>query len=226
MLQRKTLVRPLMKLCFGAVLLVLFLALVVEATGRIRAQDQGSATASALSRVRYLGSVGQFLDYMGQPIATYQAYGPAPRRDLTETGPVSLAFVQEFGVKELMGWRQPGRLDTNPERAENVFLSSGTRCVFYDFVADFGWAGAYVVVTVLVIISQAAFSLARTSGTLVRAAPLVMMLMFWGYSHQLSLLMYNTPKWLFLSFGLWDLAAFLYSGRHRFRAERRHADPA
>ena len=171
----------------------------------MREEQQGAPQSTTLAQVPYLGMISVFVDYMGGPIATYQSYGPAPRRDLSETGSVALAGLQEFGISYLAGWHAPGKLDTNPERAQPwLRFSSGTRCAFYDFVADFGFAGALVVVTLLVLVSHLLFSFTPEPRTIVRSAPLVMMLMFWGYSHQLSLLMYSSFRWLLISFALWD----------------------
>src|ERR1051326_3353166 len=130
--------------------LVAVLSIVSEVTGRMREEQQGAPQSTTLAQVPYLGMISVFVDYMGGPIATYQSYGPAPRRDLSETGSVALAGLQEFGISYLAGWHAPGKLDTNPERAQPwLRFSSGTRCAFYDFVADFGFAGALVVVTLL-----------------------------------------------------------------------------
>jgi hypothetical protein len=182
----------------------------------MREEQQGSSRPSTFGDVPFLGLVSVFVDYMGGPIATYQAYGPAARRDLSETGSVSLAGLQEFGIAYLAGWRSPERLDTNPERAKPWLpLFSGTRCVFYDLVADFGVAGAMLAVTLLVLFSQTLFSLTTEPKMILPSAPLVMMLMFWGYSHQLSLLMYSSPKWLFISFGVWDLVHHCFHGRRQ-----------
>jgi hypothetical protein len=217
--KRRPLSRTLRKAVVGAMLLLMALAAVTEVTGRIRAEQQGRD--SAVNSIPYLGIVSEFADYMGQPIATYQAFGPAPRRDLSETGPVSLAAIQGFGVRYLVGWRRPGKLDTNPERAKGWLpLSSGTRCVFYDFVADFGYSGALIAVAALIFLSQMFFSLYRGSKMILGSSPLVMMLMFWGYSHQLSLLMFDGPTWLIISFGLWDLAYIAVPHQ-----SRRHSRP-
>jgi hypothetical protein len=202
----RPLLRTLTKTAIVALSLVVVLAVVAEVTGRMRAEQLGAPQSSSFAGVPYLGMVSVFVHYMAGSIATYQAYGPAPRRDLSKTGPVSLAAIQGLGVGYVMGWRMPRKFDTNPERAKPWLpLFSGARCVFYDFVADFGFAHAMIVVTVLVLLSQILFSLTREPRMILSAAPLVMMLMFWGYSHQFSLLMYNPLTWLIISFGLWDL---------------------
>lgn len=213
---KKQTLRIYLRLLGGVIIVLVVLAGLVELTGRIRAEEQGHSV-SPFATVAYLSVVGQFVDYMGATISTYQSYGPAQRRDLTETGPVTFGALHDFGVGYLAGWRRPQVLDTNPERtfaSRGLQLASGTRCVFYDLVADFGFGGGLFGVSVLVILSQMAFSwsVRRAGGALISMAPLAMCLMFWGYSHQFSLLMHDTAKWLAVSFGLWDIV-YLFSRR-------------
>lgn len=193
-------------------------ALFVGLTGLSRAKQQGTE-ASSFDDVWYLAPVGQMISYVGLTIATHQAYGQPVRRDLSETGPVSLAGFQYFGLRFLTGWRPVNAEDTNPERllaASGQELASGTRNVFYDLQADFGFAGAFFVIAILIGVSQLLFSRTRYLGRphILRAAPLVMGIMFWGYSHQFSLLMHNTFFWLVISFGLWGGGESLHT---RFR---------
>jgi hypothetical protein len=204
--------RLLWKVILGATLLcgiVSAFAFVIDTTGRIRAQNQGSQE-SKLSSIPGIGWGGQFFEYMGGPIATFQSYGAPRQRDLSDTGPVTFAAVQDLGVGYLFGWRRPDYLDTNPERAfagTGFRLANGTRNIFYDMEADFGYNGEFVALFVLIAVSQIGFMTAanRRGIGLFGIAPLTMLLMFWGYSHQLSLLMSPMARWLFFSFGVWDL---------------------
>lgn len=205
------------KLVFVFFLIVLTFSLFVGLSGLSRAKQQGIGSSS-FDEIWYLAPVGQFISYMGLSIATHQAYGEPIQRDLSETGPVSLAGLQDFGLRYITGWRPVTVDDTNPERAlasSGLDLASGTRNVFYDFQADFGFAGAVIASLVLVFISHFLFihSQFLKGNRLAVASPMAIMIMFWGYSHQFSLLMFNTFFWLALSCLLWDVALRL----HRWR---------
>ena len=197
---------------------VIFLfSLFVGLTGLSRAKQQGAA-ASSFDDIWYLAPVGQLISYTGLTLATHQAYGEPVARDLRETGPISLAGFQYFGLRFITGWRHLTIDDTNPERAlaaSGLDLASGTRNVFYDFQADFGFFGAALVSLTLVIVSHLLFIRSRflASHKLLAATPLAMMIMFWGYSHQFSLFMFNTFFWLFVSCALWDITLRLYKKR-------------
>lgn len=202
--------KRLIKLISTILLIVVFFSLFVGLTGLSRAKQQG-AEASSFDDVWYLAPIGQLISYTGLTLATHQAYGEPVARDLTETGPVSIAGLQYFGLRYITGWRYLTVDDTNPERAlaaSGQELASGTRNVFYDFQADFGFFGAAVVCVVFVLISHFLFLKTRflAGRRLVAATPLAMMIMFWGYSHQFSLLMFNTFYWLFVSCVLWDIS--------------------
>lgn len=201
--------KRLIKLISTVFLIVVLFSLFVGLTGLSRAKQQG-AEASSFDDVWYLAPVGQLISYTGLTLATHQAYGEPVARDLTETGPVSLAGLQYFGLRYITGWRYLTVDDTNPERAlaaSGQELASGTRNVFYDFQADFGFFGAAAVSVLLVFVSHFLFLKTRflAGHRLVLATPLAMMIMFWGYSHQFSLLMFNTFYWLFVSCVLWDI---------------------
>jgi hypothetical protein len=188
-------------------------AFVINVTGSIRARDNG-LQESKLAGLGGIGWGGQFFEYMGQPIATFQAYGDPMRRDLSETGPVTFSALHDFGIGWLFGWRRPGTLDTNPERAlvgTSFAFATGTRNIFYDFEADFGFGGELAVLVLLVALSQISFSVfVRGNETaLTGFIPLTSLLMFWGYSHQFSLYIYGDLKWQVLAFVLWDLAVYL-----------------
>lgn len=194
--------------------IALLFALFVGLTGLSRAKQQG-AEASSFDSIWYLAPVGQLISYTGLTLATHQAYGEPAPRDLSDTGPVSLAGFQYFGLRVLTGWRPLTVDDTNPERAlaaSGLDLASGTRNVFYDFQADFGFEGAIGVSLIFALISHSLFlkSSFLGSGYLLRAAPLAMTIMFWGYSHQFSLLMFNTFFWLVVSCALWDVAVLFF----------------
>jgi len=202
----------------GMVFFVVF-ALFIGITGLSRAKQQG-ATASAFDEIWYIAPVGQLVSYMGLTIATHQAYGDPQRRDLSKTGPVSLAGLQDFGIRYIMGWKPLTVEDTNPERflaGSGQVLASATRDVFYDLQADFGFTGAILAVILLVLISCVLFDYTRHIGydRIIKLAPLVMMIMFWGYSHQFSLLMHNTLFWLILSFSVWDVFRMFVLDRER-----------
>lgn len=209
--------KRLIKLISTILLVVVFFSLFVGLTGLSRAKQQGGE-ASSFDNVWYLAPIGQLISYTGLTLATHQAYGEPLARDLTETGPVSIAGLQYFGLRYITGWRYLTVDDTNPERAlaaSGQELASGTRNVFYDFQADFGFIGAAVVCVVFVLISHFLFLKTRflAGGRLVAATPLAMMIMFWGYSHQFSLLMFNTFYWLFVSCVLWDISLRLIKKR-------------
>jgi uncharacterized membrane protein YdcZ (DUF606 family) len=186
------------------------LVLVLNVAGSIRAQDQGNSE-SKLNSLEYIGWGGQFFEYMGTTIETYQAYGAPVRRDLSDTGPVTFAGpLRNLGAGWIFGWRNIDYLDTNPERAlagTGFPLAASTRCVFYDLEADFGFYGELVALTILVALSQIAFlgTVSRSGISLIGFAALTCLLMFWGYSHQLSLFMSNQAKWTFISFALGDI---------------------
>lgn len=207
-------VQRLRRAITNGLLIGLLLSGFVGITGMSRARQQGGH-ASAFDSVWYLAPVGQFIDYMGMTIATHQAYGEPKRRDLSETGPVSLAGFQQLGFSYLTGWRQPVAADTNPERAlaaSGLPLASGTRDAYYDLQADFGYTGAIVVVLILVIVSHCLFLLHVRHAyriSMLSIAPLAMILMFWGYSHQLSLFMFGSFKWLIISAVAWDFICLL-----------------
>lgn len=202
--------KRLIKLTSIALLIVFVFSLFVGLTGLSRAKQQGS-TASSFDDIWYLAPIGQLISYTGLTLATHQAYGEPDTRDLTETGPVSIAGLQYFGLRYITGWRYLTVDDTNPERAlapSGQELASGTRNVFYDFQADFGLFGAGVACVVFALISHLLFLKTRFLGgyRLMAATPLAMMIMFWGYSHQFSLLMFNTFFWLVISCALWDVS--------------------
>jgi hypothetical protein len=123
-----------------------------------------------------------------------------------------LAGFQDFGLKSLMGWRAITADDTNPERelASSGFpLAFGTRNLFYDLTADFGYDGALACSIIMALISHIMFLLKtkqKIFGSMLYTAPFGMMLMFWLYSPQFSLLMFNTLYWLMLSSFLWDMS--------------------
>lgn len=202
----------------GMALFIIF-AIFIGVTGLSRAKQQGAA-ASAFDEIWYIAPVGQLVSYMGLTIATHQAYGDPQRRDLSKTGPVSLAGLQDFGIRYITGWKALTVEDTNPERflaGSGQVLASATRDVFYDLQADFGFTGAIIAVILLVLISCVLFDHTRHAGydRIVKLAPLVMMIMFWGYSHQFSLLMHNTLFWLILSFSVWDICRAFIVNRER-----------
>lgn len=209
--------RRMVKLVSAVFLIVFLFSLFVGLTGLSRAKQQG-AEASSFDDVWYLAPVGQLISYTGLTLATHQAYGEPVARDLSETGPVSIAGLQYFGLRYITGWRYLTVEDTNPERAlaaSGQELASGTRNVFYDFQADFGFVGAALFSVLLVLLSH--FLFLRTGflskSKLMVATPLAMMIMFWGYSHQFSLLMFNTFYWLFVSCALWDISLYFVKKR-------------
>lgn len=209
--------RRLIKLSATILLILIIFSLFVGLTGLSRAKQQGGG-ASNFDDIWYLAPIGQLISYTGLTLATHQAYGEPAARDLTETGPVSIAGLQEFGLRHITGWRHLTVDDTNPERAlaaSGQELASGTRNVFYDFQADFGFFGAAVVCVVFVLISHFLFLKTRflAGRRLVAATPLAIMIMFWGYSHQFSLLMFNTFYWLFVSCVLWDISLWFIKKR-------------
>lgn len=206
--------RSAIRLFSPAFLIVLLFALFVGLTGLSRAKQQG-ADASSFDGIWYLAPVGQLFSYNGLTLATHQAYGEPVLRDLSETGPVSFAGFQYFGLRFITGWRPLSVDDTNPERAlasQGLELASGTRNVFYDLQADFGFEGAIGASLILAVISHLLFTKTRFLGTrqLLRVSPLAMAIMFWGYSHQFSLLMFNTFFWLVVSCVLWDMAGVVF----------------
>lgn len=212
--------RDLKKLIFKSMaatsLIVLAFSVFVGLTGLSRAQQQGSR-ASSFDDVPFLAPVGQFIEYLGQPIAVHQAYGVPPRRDLSETGPVALAGAFAFGTRVAIGWRDIEVMDTNPERFRSdigQIYAYGTRNVFYDLQSDFGYAGALLVALLLATIAHVAFLLRRRPRYRVYFAPyipLIMLCMFWGYSNQFSLLMHDTLFWLVVSMTLWDCFGIVQS---------------
>jgi hypothetical protein len=195
-------------------LMVIIFSLFVGLTGLSRAKQQGAA-ASSFDDIWYLAPVGQLISYTGLTIATHQAYGEPVRRDIRETGPVSLAGLQYFGLRYITGWRHITAEDTNPERmlaSSGLDLASGTRNLFYDLQSDFGFYGAMVVSGVLAAISSKLYFLFRIplSRNILPTSTLLMSVMFWGYSNQFSLLMHNAFFWTALSFLLWDLSGILF----------------
>lgn len=202
----------------GLGVIIILLALFIGLTGQARARQQGNQ-ASPFEQFWYLAPIGQFIGYNGLALAAHQAYGTPARRDLSETGPVAIAGLQYFGLRYFTGWRPPAVDDTNPERAlaaSGLPLASATRNLFYDLEADFGEVGAYIATTILVFISHFLFVATKNlrSGRLLPAAPLAMSLMFWGYSHQFSLLIFNTFFWLVVTCLLWDMfSSFLKARR-------------
>lgn len=213
--------RSLVKFFAAALATFLLFGLFVGMTGLARAEQQGTV-ASSFDDIWYLAPIGQLVSYNGLSLATYQAYGDPRPRDLSETGPVSLGGLQRFGLKYITGWRPLTVDDTNPERAfasRGLPLASGTRNIFYDFQADFGVGGAIVVSVILALISHLLFLRLGSLNevTLTASTPHVIAIMFWGYSHQFSLLIFDTFFWLVASCALWDLAMALF-WRNRARA--------
>lgn len=190
------------------------LAYVVNSTGAIRAREQSSHD-SRLASNPIIGWGAQFFEYMGGPVATYQAYGQPVRRDLSETGPITLGCLRAVGAGWAFGWRELEPLDTNPERglADTGFaLAYGTRNIFYDMESDFGVAGEMAILAILVVLAQVSFNwVVRRQGIgLSGLAFWACFTFFWGYSHQFSLFMFGMPKWTFLSYALWDVVVIFF----------------
>lgn len=206
-------------------LVVLMFSAFVGITGLSRAAQQG-ARASSFDDYPLLAPVGQFIEYVGQPIAVHQAYGAPPRRDLSDTGPISLAGLFTFGIRDLIGWRDVDAMDTNPERFRNYasqYYPNGTRNLFYDLQADFGYAGGLAVAALLAIAGHLSFEFRRRPRARVYMTaytPLIMLLMFWGYSNQFSLLMHDTLFWLTISVLFWDLFGVVLNDFNRNLRER------
>jgi hypothetical protein len=159
--------------------------------------------------------LGQFVLYMGISLASYQAYGLPNRRDLSETGPVSLGGLLDFGIRPVLGFRPLTPIDTNPERvlsSVGVPLASATRNVYYDFEADFGREGNILTVILMATISHLIFCCCRriNFSKLSSLVPLIISIMFWAYSHQFSLLMFDFLRWTLVSFVVWDIGIRIF----------------
>lgn len=199
--------RKLLKLIAYGLLAALLFSLFVGLTGQSRAKQQ-NAQASVFDDYPMLAPIGQMISYAGLPLATHQAYGFPLRRDISETGPVTLAGLQYFGFRLITGWRPVDASDTNPERqmaSSGQALASGTRNVFYDLQADFGTSGAYFAILVFAMVANWIWLHSRPRlKKITPYTPTIASIMFWGYSNQFSLLTHNFFFWLVLSFLLWD----------------------
>ena len=202
--------KAMKKLAIISVVGFIGFSLFIGLTGLSRAKQQGTI-ASEFDDIWFVAPVGQLINYVGLSIASQQAYGEPQRRDLTETGPVSLAGFQKFGLRYITDWRPLNVDDTNPERAlssTGIDLASATRNVFYDFQADFGLNVARAVLMLIAILSHLLFLRAKyfTSETLTKSVPLTILIIFWGYSHQFSILMFDTFFWTTVSCLIWDFS--------------------
>jgi hypothetical protein len=191
-------------------------ALFATFTNQIRASQQNSIADSPFVGVPVLESFGFFVAYMGGTIMTSQAYGMPVQRDLSQTGPVSFNGLLDFGTDPIslyyiLGLRRNTAEDTNPERSlasSGQELAYGTRNIYYDLEADFGYPEVIVVIFILVLISHIIFDVAVKNldkKSLFKFSFLVFILMYWLYSQQLSLMMSTQFKWTLSSFLIWTL---------------------
>lgn len=193
------------------------LLLITGVTAKTRALQQRSIFSRFYEEYPYVSLCLPFIQYMGLSLASSQAYGSPEPRDLTETGPVSLAGLLEFGPRQILGLRPVTPLDTNPERqlaVRGLPLAFATRNIYYDFEADFGFGGAIAVVVSLAVLSHMIFNWSSTvnPSKVTSLVPLTMASMFWAYSHQFSLLMFDVLKWMLVSFFMWDvLSRFFFA---------------
>lgn len=208
-----------------AVVMIVAFGSFISYSGRQRAEGSRQQYVSAFSDVPILRAFDQPIEYNGHTIATYQTYGSPARRVISETGPVTFAGIFLFGSRSLLGWRPITAFDTNPERglASTGFkYAYGTRNIFYDLEADFGFEKSLIAVLIVVIAGHFVFLGLMSSQTVnpFLLATGAIMLMFWGYSHQFSLLMFDTYRWLLVSVGLWWLGLWTLFrlGRQRRRA--------
>lgn len=196
--------------------LLLGFALFATITNQSRAMQQSSTSAAPFEEVPVLNNFGFFIYYMGGTLMTTQAYGLPARRDLSDTGPVSFNGMLDFGFSpfslyDVLGIRRNDALDTNPERAleqDGQDLAMGTRNIYYDLEADFGFEGAIFVILILVIMSQFIFNASVSdlnNKNIFKLSLIVFFIMYWQYSQQLSLMMHTQFKWTLTSFALWSI---------------------
>lgn len=186
-------------------------------TNSIRSFQQQSLSEKPFLGTPVLGSIGYFILYMGGTLMTHQAYGAPTRRNISETGPVSINGIFDWGVNkfnlmQLIGIRRVEALDTNPERAmaqHGQALAYGTRNIYYDLESDFGYRGTFLFVFIFVLLSQVIFNRLTTKKNLnniINFVILIFIIMYWAYSQQLSLMMHGQLKWTVTSFLFWSIS--------------------
>lgn len=205
----------------GIILVVtLAFAFLVSLTGTIRAEYLGSSN-SGLQEKPILAPFAQFVDYMGTSVATYQVmtagYGAL---GAYATGQQTFGVLDYFGVGYLLGWPERSQADllssAASRAAQGQMFAHSTASIYFGISSDFGDGWGLVVSFTLAIISHYIFThwvKRPVRQKIISLAPLVITLMFWGYSHQFSILMYDTLKWMLISFIVWDLAGYVLAGK-------------
>lgn len=204
----------LLRIGLALALVAVGFAWVASFTNRMRAQQQKRGTHTVFYDYPILNHFGPFIGYMGGTLMTQQAYGTPIRRNSRETGPVFFNGLLDWGIKDftlykLLGLREVTPEDTNPERAmarHGQDLAYGTRNIYYDLEADFGFEGAIKIILLLVFVANLFYWVCMrwlSSAHLLLIIPLLYIVVFWGYSHQFSLMMHGLQKWLVSSFLAW-----------------------
>ncbi len=190
-------------------------AFMVNLTGTIRAEYQGSSK-TGLQDNPILAPFAQFIDYMGISLATYQVKGGIDGEfGNYGVGQQTFGVLDSIGVGYLLGWPNRSRADelamNASQAAQGQLFAYATTTAYFNIKSDFGNGWGLVVSFALAVISHCVFTqwVKRPERrTIIPLAPLVITLMFWGYSHQYSILMYDVFKWMVISFIVWDLAAY------------------
>ena len=199
--------------------IVLVFAWIVDITYNIRAQYQGLHQDKRFTSV-LLSPFSSFLEYVAGPIFAYQIKADLYDPRSIEVGRDTFGIIDQLQLSSLVGWEplRESEYQSNKQRAltegSAVFL---TGSLFYSIKNDYGLPNGLYCAALLALISHLIFLvfLQKDIHSLVRFVPITFALMFWGYSSQLSLLKYDTLKWMFLSFVAWEFAKryLLFNGR-------------
>lgn len=209
-LDRKQLIRA------GGIILIVVIAFafLVDLTGRIRA-DYHNNPPSAYEQYPIIGRIGQFVDYMAVSLPTYQVrlLTLAEGRQLP-MGKETFGVLDYINLGPVLGWpsRAPGEELASEiyQASQGVQFAFAYASIYFNLDSDFGIGGGLAFSFALAILSHLIFVLWAAHPErrmILLLAPLVITLMFWGYSHQYSILRYDVLKWMLVSFFAWDLAA-------------------
>jgi hypothetical protein len=207
-----------------AVSLVAAFSWVVSATGRIRGEYHG-ITSSRLDEFKVLRTFSQAFEYLAVPISGYQLKtNPAIRTSEMEWGERTFGVLNHVWIGSLLGWKGEDRVSRVERRSgieglvgPEAWYFFATTSAYSDIQGDFGFWGGLVTSVLLVVITQIAYrhwsrNHARVT-QLSSAIPLLIMMMFWGYSNQMSILTHDVLKWMVVSFIAWDLARSFFGLR-------------